>query len=99
MIDDDAVGKKNDRWDIRVELRMEDSKLPGRMIDVGGGISSGFSRVSCSRVVSKCRFCERFKFLLKSICSNNGVRGSKRYGKEEDIVLANALYEMPPSIS
>lgn len=98
-IEGDGEGRKKEMCEMTVELRIVDSKLPGSMIEVGGEISSAFSLVSCSMAASLCRFCERFKFLLKSMCSNNGVKGSKRYGKEDDIVRANALYEIPPSFS
>lgn len=98
-IEGDDAGRKKEMWEMRVELRIDDSKLPGSMIEVGGCVSSAFSLVCCSMTALLFRFCDRFRFLLKSICSNSGVRGSKRYGKDEDIVRANALYEMPPSFS
>lgn len=46
----EAEGRKKERWEMRVGLRMVDSKLPGSMTGGGGGdVSSGCSCVSPSR--------------------------------------------------
>src|SRR3954453_9320268 len=86
----DVDGRKNERWDTTVGFKIADSKLPGSVIEAGGGSgSSGFSASSSSvsGVRPFCRRWERSKFLLKSICSNKAVSGSKRYGRDSDIVL------------
>lgn len=48
LMSDDVEERKKDRWERRLELRIEDSKLPGSMTDVGGGVglSSIFSGAS-----------------------------------------------------
>lgn len=77
----DVEGRKNERWEIVLGFRIEDSKLPGSMI--GEGVVSGvfgiFSSGSVVEVDSAlARFCDRSRCLLKSKCSNNGVNGSNR---------------------
>jgi hypothetical protein len=89
-------GRKKERCDITTGSRIEDSKLPGSMIDSGSGTGDGcWSTVSSSDCAAAesdlSRFCDRSRFLLKRRCSNNGVRGSNRYGSEVAIIFANDL--------
>lgn len=91
------MGRKNARWDIRLGLRTIDSKAPGSMIDgigAGSGSGSGSGSVSLgSEAVESAlsRLLDKYRFLLKSKCSNSGVRESNRYGREPVTILENNL--------
>lgn len=78
FMSDEVDGRKNERWDIKLEFKIEDSKLPGSMIGGGWGVSGIFSVTSVVVESAISRFWDRFKLLLKRRCSNSGVNGSNR---------------------
>ena len=85
-------GRKNERCDMVLGSRITDSKLPGRVMAGGEGKSPGASSTGSDAAESALsRFWDKLRFLLKRRCSNNGVRGSKRYGNEEVTVRENSL--------
>lgn len=78
---------------MRLGLRIIDSKAPGSIIDgIGAGSGSGSVSMDSEAVESALsRLFDKSRFLLNSKCSNNGVRGSNRYGREPVTILENDL--------